>query len=182
MPRLHVVVSRMVLGGHARTAAWTAAGVLFLGGVAAGCGDGGGGNGEPSPTTSSPSVTRGTSGPADPRAAEQQIRTAWQKFFDPATPVEEKTKLLQNGEQLQPLLQAFSGDQRGRQVAAKVNKVTFTSPTSADVTYDLTLQGATALPNASGTAVQEGGTWKVSVKSLCALVSMSGNEVRVPGC
>ncbi|WP_432094958.1 hypothetical protein [Streptomyces sp. bgisy100] len=169
----------MVLDGHARAAAWTAAGVLFLGGVAVGCGNGGGGDGEPSPTTSS---APRTTGPSDPQGAEKQIRQNWEKFFDPATSVDEKAKLLQNGEDLRPLLQAFSGDQRGRQVAAQVTKVTFTSPTAADVTYSLTLQGRTALPNASGSSVEQGQVWKVSVKTLCALVSMSGNDVKAPGC
>jgi hypothetical protein len=69
-------------------------------------------------------------------------------------------------------------------VKANVEKIEFTSPTEADVTYTLTLNGATALPNASGTAVEQNGTWKVSVKTLCALVQLSGNgsSSPVPGC
>jgi hypothetical protein len=50
-----------------------------------------------------------------------------------------------------PVLKAFSGDKRGGQVQADVQKVEFTSATKATVTYSLTLNGATALPNASGT-------------------------------
>jgi polyisoprenoid-binding protein YceI len=81
-----------------------------------------------------------------------------------------------------PVLQAFSGDARGGQVQAKVTKVEFTSATEADVTYTLTLKGATALPDASGSAVEQDGTWKVSAKTLCALVQLSGNASPVPGC
>ena len=82
-----------------------------------------------------------------------------------------------------PVLQAFSGDKRGGQVQAEVTKVEFTAPTEATVTYTLTLNGATALPNASGTAVEQDGTWKVSVNTLCALVQLSGNaSAPAPGC
>ena len=52
------------------------------------------------------------------------------------------------------------------------------------MTYTLTLKGATALPDASGTAVEQDGTWKVSVNTLCALVQLSGNATASarPGC
>ena len=57
-------------------------------------------------------------------------------------------------------------------------------PTAADVKYTLLLNGATALPDASGTAVEQDGTWKVSVNTLCALVQLSGNATAsaLPGC
>ncbi|MET8677488.1 hypothetical protein ABZW18_07840 [Streptomyces sp. NPDC004647] len=168
----------MVTGRRAGAVAWAAAGVLFVGAAAAGCGDDGGGTEKPSPTT----TTTRADQPADPAAAEKQVKQNWEKFFDPSVPNDEKTKLLENGDQLGPLLQAFNGDARARQVAAKVTKVSFTSATSADVTYTLTLRGATALPNASGTSVEQNKVWKVSVKALCALVQMSGNDVKAPGC
>jgi hypothetical protein len=81
------------------------------------------------------------------------------------------------------VVQGFSGDKRGQQVAAQVQKVVFTAPAVAEVTYALTLKGATALPNASGTAVYENGTWKVSDNTLCALVALSGDGSATPaGC
>ncbi|MCT7356784.1 hypothetical protein N4P33_32270, partial [Streptomyces sp. 15-116A] len=124
------------------------------------------------------------SAPADRAAAEQEVRQNWEKFFDPETSLEDKATLLENGDRMAPVLQAFSGDQRMGQVQAQVTKVTFTSPTEADVAYSLTLKGATALPDASGTAVEQEGAWKVSAKTLCALVQMSGNgtATAVPGC
>jgi hypothetical protein len=132
-------------------------------------------------TTSVPATK---SAPADPAAATTQIKRNWQKFFDPATSTKGKQAVLENGDRMGPVMQAFSGDQRGGQVQAKVTKVEFTSPTKATVRYDLTLKGATALPNASGTAVEQSGTWKVSVNTLCALVGMSGNASAsaLPGC
>ncbi|MER5635640.1 hypothetical protein ABT095_01645 [Kitasatospora sp. NPDC002227] len=130
-----------------------------------------------SPTTASPSATA----PADPAAAKALVKADWEKFFDPATPLTGKAALLQNGDQLLPLLQGFSQDPRVGQVKAQVSDVTFTSPTSATVTYSLSLQGNVVQPNASGTAVLDNGTWKVSRSSLCGLVTLSG-ATALPGC
>ncbi|MET9765025.1 hypothetical protein ABZ016_39150 [Streptomyces sp. NPDC006372] len=163
-----------------RGTAIAAALVLAVAPVLAACSDDSGGGSTstpPTPTTSAPA-----SAPADRAAAESQIKQNWQKFFDPNTSTEDKLAVLENGERMAPVLKAFSGDARGGQVEAKVTKVQFTSATEADVTYTLTLKGATALPNASGTSVEQDGTWKVSVKTLCSLVQMSGNGSPVPGC
>ncbi|MEU7473321.1 hypothetical protein AB0A94_33215 [Streptomyces sp. NPDC044984] len=151
-------------------------------GLAACGGDGGGG--EPSTPPADRTTSAPGSAPANQAAAEQEIRQNWEKFFDPETPVDEKKKLLQNGELLGPVLEAFSGDNRVGQVKAEVTEIAFISPTEADVTFTLTLRGATALPDASGVAVDDDGTWKVSVKSLCALVQLSGDgsPPDVPGC
>lgn len=198
-PDRHPVVSQMVLGsdlrrGNARRGtAIAAALVLFLGPALAACSDDDGGG---DATTSTPSVSTSTAptgatetsaaptgdGPADPVAAEKEIRENWVKFFDPAVSLKDKQAVLENGDKLGLLLQAFSGDQRGGQVEAKVEDVEFTSPTTANVNYALLLEGATALPNASGTAVEQDGTWKVTVNTLCALVGLSGNASTAPGC
>ncbi|MFI2239732.1 hypothetical protein [Streptomyces chrestomyceticus] len=183
-----------VRGGRARRApALVAAAVLLVTAGAAGCSDAeDGGQRAPSGASSAPeqpSTATATAGspsssgdaPADPAAAEREIKENWQKFFDPKLSNTEKAKYLQNGEELQLLLEAFNGDQRGRQVAAQVSAVRFTSATTADVTYSLTLKGATALPNAKGASVYQDKVWKVALKTLCALVGMSGNA-DAPGC
>ncbi len=196
-PDRHPVVSQMVLGsdlkrgnatGGPRTAgrgtAIAAALVLALAPALAACSDDSGGGSESTPPT--PTAERTTSAPAsapaDRAAAEAEIKQNWQKFFDPKTSTEEKQAVLENGDRMGPVLQAFSGDERGGQVQAQVNKIEFTSATGANVTYTLTLKGATVLPDASGSAVEENGTWKLSAKTLCALVQMSGNASPIPGC
>ncbi|GAP47609.1 hypothetical protein [Streptomyces azureus] len=167
-----------------RGTAITAALVLALAPALAACGDDDGGGSAATPPQ--PTVDRTTSAPAsapaDRAAAETEIRQNWQKFFDPKTSTEDKQAVLENGDRMGPVLKAFSGDERGGQVQAKVTRIEFTSATEADVTYTLTLKGATALPDASGTAVEQDGTWKVSAKTLCALVQLSGNASPVPGC
>ncbi|MEV0093137.1 hypothetical protein [Streptomyces sp. NPDC050738] len=129
------------------------------------------------PATSAPAG----GAPADQAAAKQQIEKNWAVFFDPATSTEDKVKVLENGSTLRPLLALFSGDKNASQAKAKVTAVQFTSATSADVTYNLLVGNATALPDSKGTSVLQDQTWKVSVKSLCALVALSGNAA-APGC
>ncbi|MGX9890842.1 hypothetical protein [Streptomyces sp. NPDC002276] len=183
----------MVLGSDLRrtnttrvrgTVVTAAALVLVLGPALAACSDdsGGGSSSTPLPT---PSVERTTSAPAtapaDPAAATAQIKANWKKFFDPAGSTQDKQAVLENGDKMGPVLKAFNGDKRGGQVQAEVTKVVFTKADKATVTYTLTLNGATALPDASGTSVEQGGTWKVSVNTLCALVALSGDASSSPG-
>ncbi|NUK02358.1 hypothetical protein HRW23_31985 [Streptomyces lunaelactis] len=176
----------MVHVRHRRTAAWAAAAVLILV-PAAGCSDDGGGGSTPSPTPSATAPTTpatsapAADGPADPAAAKQQIEENWTTFFDPEASTEDKVKVLENGNLLRPLLAAFGGDENAAQSSAKVTDVQFTSPTEATVTYDLLVGGTPALPGSKGTSVLQDDTWKVSVKTLCALVKLSGNAA-APGC
>ncbi|MEY9943550.1 hypothetical protein ABH937_000605 [Kitasatospora sp. GAS1066B] len=137
----------------------------------------------PSATGAASPTPTGTA-PADVAAATAQVTQNWQSFFSPATPISAKAGLLQNGDQLQPLLQAFAADPRISQISAQVTNVQFSSASTATVTYNLLLQGQVVQPNAAGQAVLENGTWKVSQATLCGLVAQSGNTAAgvVPGC
>ncbi|MFC9328474.1 hypothetical protein [Kitasatospora sp. NPDC057015] len=154
--------------------------------LTAGCGssssDSGTASASASPTaTATASASAAGTAPADVAAATAEVTANWQKFFDPATPIADKAALLQNGEALQPALQGFASDPRVGQVKAEVAAVDFTSATEATVTYSLSLEGNVVQPAATGTAVLDGGTWKVSTASLCGLVAQAGNTT-VPGC
>ncbi|MFF1378109.1 hypothetical protein [Streptomyces sp. NPDC058308] len=173
--------------GGVRSAVLAAAAVLLIVPAAVACGDDSGGGDDSTPPEPSVEKSRSPAGnsasaPADPAAAEKEVRENWEKFFDPEVSLKEKESVLENGAGMRKVLESFSGDKRGEQVAAKVGKVEFGSATEAEVTYALTLKGATALPDASGTAVDQDHTWKVSVKTLCALVKLSGNASPGPGC
>ncbi|MEW2163072.1 hypothetical protein AB0912_08745 [Streptomyces sp. NPDC007084] len=180
----------MVLGSDPRRLRGrgvAATAVLVLAAALTACGDDSGGASTSAPT---PSVERtggagpSATAPADPAAAEAQVRENWEKFFDPGVGTKDKRAVLENGDRMAPVLKGFNGDRRGQEVRAKVEKVEFTSPAAANVTYTLTLKGATALPDAAGTAVEQDGTWKVSVNTLCALVKLSGDpsSSAAPGC
>ncbi|MFI8917064.1 hypothetical protein ACIGW4_36410 [Streptomyces sp. NPDC053513] len=173
-------------GGRSRLAVLGAVAVLALGPALAGCSDDGGSKSGNSTTPSAPSTGTtaqppgGAAQPDDPAAARAEITKNWTAFFDPKTTTSEKTGLLENGEQMAPVLAAFAGDKNAAATAAKVKNIDFTSPDGANVTYDLLVHGNPALPDAKGTSVLQEGTWKVSVKTLCGLVELSG--VTVPGC
>ncbi|MFI2606612.1 hypothetical protein [Kitasatospora sp. NPDC018619] len=171
---------------------------LLLAAAAAGCGSSGtSGSGATSPGAASPAATSpaatspaataapatGTA-PADPAAAKAEITANWEKFFDPATPITDKAKLLQGGDVLLPVLQGFAQDPRVGQVQAKVDDVAFTDASDATVTYSLSLQGNVVEPSASGRSVLDGGTWKVSRSTLCGLLTQAGgaSATPIPGC
>ncbi|MFI5527667.1 hypothetical protein ACIA8O_03820 [Kitasatospora sp. NPDC051853] len=173
-----------------RTAALLLAALLAAGAGLTACGDDTDkttppGKGET--TTSAPATgatttaTGAATAPADEAAARAQVKQNFEKFFSPSTDLTAKAALLQNGEQMLPVLQGFAQDPRVGQVQAAVDKVAFTSPTAADVTYALSLQGTVVAPDAAGKAVLENGTWKVSTATLCGLLAQSG-ATAVPGC
>lgn len=184
----HMVRTRRIR--HLRsTGAVAAAVALVL--ATAGCGDDGdgGGSAQESPTASAPAA----SSPAEETQAEDrtqdeaEVTANWEKFFHPDTSLEDKTKLLENGDKLQPLVQGFADDPRVGQVQAKVSAVKFTSDTAASVTYTLTLKEQVVLPDASGKSVRQDGTWKVSVATLCSLVALdatsgASDAPKPPGC
>ncbi|MCX5225310.1 hypothetical protein [Streptomyces sp. NBC_00233] len=171
-------------GRRPRLAALAAASVLVLTPVVAGCSDDGAGGGEgrydDTETSTVTTAPAGADEPDDPAAAKAEITKNWTAFFAPETPAAERVKLLENGEQMQEVLGAFGGDKNAALTSAKVTGVEFTSATEANVTYDLLVGGAPALSGAQGTSVLQNDTWKVTVKTLCGLVQLSG--VTVPGC
>ncbi|MEY2233801.1 hypothetical protein [Streptomyces sp. BF23-19] len=160
----------------ARAAAYTAAAVLLAVPAVVGWSSPAGAAGSPGPPSATVLFLPTADGPADPEAAKEQIEKNWTAFFDPKTPTDEKAELLQHGELLKVLLDGFSAGAEAAKTSVEVTDVTFTSPTEAEVTYDLKVGGDTVLPGSKGTVEFEDGVWKVSVKTLCALVELSGAE------
>jgi hypothetical protein len=50
------------------------------------------------------------------------------------------------------------------------------------VSYNITLNGTAALSNQTGTAVYEGGIWKVGDVSFCQLLKLENNGTAPAGC
>ncbi|MFF3624304.1 hypothetical protein [Streptomyces sp. NPDC002467] len=121
-------------------------------------------------------------GPADPAAAKAQIEKNWAVFFDPKSTTEQKAAVLEHGDFLEPLLGGLAKLPKADKVSVKVTDVTFTSPTQATVTYDLLVSGTPAMSGNKGIAVLDDGVWKVSLKSLCGLIELSGTSVPSPPC
>ncbi|MEU9255801.1 hypothetical protein AB0D66_28635 [Streptomyces sp. NPDC048270] len=175
----------MDLGGHPRIGVWAAAAVLAAVPALVGCSSDAD-RGSSGTTTSAgvpaaphaavAAAAPAVDGPADPAAAKAEIEKNWAAFFDSKVSVEEKAKVLENGELLEPLLSGFAGNTDAAVSSAEVTDVAFTAPTEAQVTYDLLLGGVPVMPETEGTAVLDDGVWKVSAKTLCALIELSGSE------
>ena len=132
----------------------------------------------PPPTTTSAAPTT----PAfDRAAAKSEVVKNWEAFFSKTTPIAQKQALLQHGSQMGPTVQAFASDPRVGQVSSTVTDVTFTDSSNATVTYTISLNGQLVLPSATGKAVSEDGTWKVSDATLCSLLTLTGTA-HIPGC
>ncbi|MGW4898586.1 hypothetical protein ACWEQL_41090 [Kitasatospora sp. NPDC004240] len=180
-------------GGPVRWSVSALLAVLLVAALAA-CGDDDGSTASPSPTaattaatatatpTATATATAAGTAPADVAAATAEVTTNWEKFFSPQTTITEKAALLQNGDQLTPVLEGFAQDPRVGQVQADVTDVAFSSATDAVVTYSLSLQGNVVEPAATGQAVLDDGTWKVSRSTLCGLLAQAGGSSPIPGC
>jgi hypothetical protein len=124
----------------------------------------------PSAPASSPASS--SSGPAAAGNAKAQITANWEAFFNGQTPAAKKISLLENGQKFASVINAQAGSGLASSAGAKVTAVVVNSSTKATVTYDITLSGATALGNQTGTSVYQDGIWKVGDVSFCQLLKL----------
>jgi hypothetical protein len=159
-------------------------------GVAA-CGSSGGGssaNSAPPASSSAPSTAPATSpassAPATSSGSSADVKAItanWTAFFDAKTPTAKRVSLLQDGQALAKAIKAQEGG-LAASASAKVKSVTITSPTKANVVYDILLAGSPALSGQKGVAVKQDGTWKVGLASFCGLLKLeaTGSSSAVP--
>ncbi len=140
-----------------------------------------------SPAT--PSTSASASAPGGGGADTAAVTQVWQSFFSKDTPISQKETLVQNGTTtMKPAIQAFAADPRVGQAGATVQKVTFPSSDEADVTYQISLNGAVVMNGMSGKAIKSDGHWLVSASSLCGLLQLaaqgggSSGGGAIPGC
>lgn len=128
-------------------------------------------------TTSTPATTNNPSSntAAQQAATKEKIRTNWEKFFDGSTPADQKTALLQNGQQFSQTIDAQAQSPTAKQTSANVSNVDLNGSDKAIVTYSINENGQPELKNQTGQAVLENGTWKVSDASFCSLLQLSGS-------
>jgi hypothetical protein len=127
----------------------------------------------PPTSSSSPAAAPTSSSPAA-GSTQAQIESNWTAFFAAKTPVPTRVKLLEDGQEFQSILKAQSGHGLASSAAAKVLSVGMVSTSRALVKYDILVAGAVALPDQSGDAVLQNGTWKVGVQSFCGLLKLEG--------
>ena len=159
-----------------RFSAALAGGVLVL--TLAGCGgdDDGADTANPSPAPSSAAPS------ADPAKDEAEVKAAFEGFFDGTQPPASKLALLERSGELGEALALAGKDPNAAKSSAKVQAVSFVSPTEASVTYDILSAGTVVLPGAMGKAVKEDGAWKVSAQTFCQLTTLSSGQASIAGC
>lgn len=145
--------------------------------------------GASAPASSAPASSSAAPAAAKPAPLtspdQKKIAANWTTFFNPKSPQALRLALLQNASSFGTALAAMSKNPQSATSTAKVESVTVTSSSAAKVTYDILVSGTPALTNQAGEAVKENGTWKVSVKSFCALLAMqSGGKTSAlpPAC
>lgn len=120
--------------------------------------------------TRAPAATAGTS--AAPASVRGAVTKAYAEFFGYKTPASVAEKYLQHGSVFAKTLAAQAEQGLQQRLTARVTKVSMLSPDTAAVTFTLLGNGKPLLPNASGNAVREGGTWKVAAKTFCGLLQL----------
>ncbi len=130
-------------------------------------------SGAAAPAATSGSAAAPSSSGGGNSAAVAQITANWEKFFNSSTPASEKATLLQNGTAFEPVIKDLVNFPLASGLGAKVTNVTLNSATTATVKYNLTANGqALFTQDQTGTAVLQGGTWKVGDASLCNLFKL----------
>jgi hypothetical protein len=144
--------------------------IVLACGVAAGVAACGSSGNSAAPATSAPGAS--SSAASAGGSAAQQIKANWIAFFSAKTPTAKRISLLQDGQAFAKVIRSQAGSGLASQASAKVTKVTLVSSKQAKVGYSILVSGQPALPNQTGVAVLQGGTWKVGVASFCGLLTV----------
>jgi len=133
--------------------------------------------------TSAPAATTSaataSSSAAAGGSAVAQITANWEAFFNPATPNSKRVQLLENGAQFASAINAFSASPLAQSVSSKVDSVSVTSATKANVKYDLTAAGTPVATGQTGTSVLQDGVWKVGDDVFCGLLKQGASLLNI---
>lgn len=142
-----------------------------------------GGSSSSSTATSAPAATTSaataSSSAAAGGSAVAQITANWEAFFNPATPNAKRVLLLENGAQFASAISAFSASPLAQSVSSKVDSVSLTSTTKANVKYDLTAAGTSVATGQTGTSVLQNGVWKVGDDVFCGLLKQGASLLNI---
>lgn len=128
-----------------------------------------------STTSSAPGGGSSAPGGAGSAADTAAITNAYVKLFAPDTPLDTSVGLLQDGADFRSTLEAEGKTSYAKEASVKVSKVTVTSANRATVIFSVLLNNSPILPNETGYAVRENGTWKVAGATFCGLLTAQGN-------
>jgi hypothetical protein len=132
--------------------------------------------------TTSAATSSATASATAGGSATAQITANWEAFFNPATPNSKRVQLLENGAQFAAAINAFSASPLAQSVTSKVDSVSLTSSTKANVKYDLSAAGTSVASGQTGTSVLQDGTWKVGDEVFCGLLKEGASllNIKIP--
>lgn len=133
------------------------------------------GSGRASASTGAPTSGRGLR-PADP-VTTRAVGTAYARFFDSRTSPVDSQKFLQHGSAFGKVLEQQAQGGQAQHATAKVSSVLVTSADVVTVTFTISSGGKALLPDVSGFAVRENGTWLVAATTFCRLLKLQGQQV-----
>jgi hypothetical protein len=148
----------------------TVAVLAVLAGGLVGCG---GSSGQPAATSAAP-------GPTPSGALNEQITGLYQTFFDGTLPAQTKVAILERGPEFVQVLRQQAAGPLAKSSGVKVTRVVRSTDNSAAVTFNVLLDGKPVLADQHGGAVLDGGRWKVSASTYCALLSVQ--QLTAPPC
>ena len=162
----------------ARPAYWAATALCLVPGlVLAACSSANGSAAKP-PTHQRHSAAS-PSAPAQPAtgpAAQAAVKSTWETFFNGNVPIPSRIGLLEDGQQFASFVSSQAKTSLGAlvlQASAKVSSVVLMPPDQATVTYTILLGGKPLAKNLTGTAVYNGGAWKISKTTFCSLLHVA---------
>jgi len=132
-----------------------------------------------SSTTSASSAPQSSSSaslrPAD-AATTAAVTHAYVTFFNYRTASATAQSLLQDGAAFAAEVVANGKAAQVRKPSVTVSTVQLVSDHTAKVIFTLSVGGSAVLPNTSGYAVLEAGTWKVAGQTFCALIGLNNSH------
>ena len=138
------------------------------------------GSAKPAASASKSSAAASANGSSS--AAVAQIKTNWEAFFNPKTPVSKRVSLLQNGSTFASIIQSQASSPLASSATSSVTAITVQSPARANVTYSILVGGTPALKDQPGVAVYQSGMWKVGDQSFCALLTLENSGKAPTAC
>jgi hypothetical protein len=134
-----------------------------------------------SPSVSESAVPTDTA-PEDPQQAEQDIRDAWQVFFAPESSLDERSEVVESGDENALMIDNLFRDPLGGKLRADVTSVSYTSDLNADVAYTLTRDGRRLDTRGPGAAVLQDDAWKIALRTVCDLTRHAKDAPEAPSC
>ena len=105
---------------------------------------------------------------------EAEVASAYERFFSSDTPPEEAAALMEATEVTEAILTAAAAGTEGSSTSVEVTGVAIEGDV-AEVEFTLKTDIVGDLPGQKGLAVRQDGEWKVALRTLCTLLSLTGS-------